>query len=43
MLTTALDLMAVACLTAFAWFVWPPLSLAVLGMFCLAISWRDSR
>jgi hypothetical protein len=41
-LTTLLDLLAVACLAAFAWFVWEPLPLAVVGLAALAVSWRRS-
>lgn len=43
MLTTALDLLGAACLAAFAWFVWPPLVLLVIGLAALAISWQASR
>lgn len=38
MLTTALDLSGVAMLAAFAWFVWPPLVLLVLGVAALLAS-----
>lgn len=40
MLTTTLDLLGLALLAAFAWFVWPPATLAVLGLGALVISWR---
>ena len=42
MLTTALDLLGVACLAVFAWFVWEPLPIAVIGLASLAASWRAS-
>lgn len=42
MLTTALDLLGVACLAAFAWFVWEPLPIVVVGLASLAASWRAS-
>lgn len=38
MLTTALDLSGVAALAAFAWFVWPPLVLLVVGAAALLAS-----
>ena len=37
--TTALDLLGVALLVAFAFFVWPPLALLVAGAGCLAASY----
>lgn len=40
MLTTALDLLAVASLAAFAWFVWEPLPLVVIGAAAIAASWK---
>lgn len=40
MLTTVLDLLGVSLLAVFAWFVWPPLALAVLGSAALVASWR---
>lgn len=43
MLSTALDLLGVALLAAFAWFVWPPLLLLVLGVAALLISWKSTR
>jgi hypothetical protein len=39
-LTTALDLLAIALLAAFAYFIWWPLMLAVIGAGCLVASWR---
>lgn len=39
-MTTVLDLVAVICLALFAWFVWHPLPLAVVGVACLAVSYR---
>jgi hypothetical protein len=41
-LTTALDLLGVACLTAFAYELWPPLVLLVVGVAALLASWRRS-
>lgn len=38
MLTTALDLLGVACLATFAFFVWWPLPLFVVGVAALAAS-----
>ena len=42
-LTTALDLLGVALLVAFAFFVWPPLALLVAGVGCLAASYAVVR
>lgn len=42
MLTIALDLLALACFAAFAYLLWPPAALAVLGAAFLLISWRRS-
>lgn len=39
-LTTALDLLGVALLVAFAFFVWEPLALLAAGAAALAASWR---
>jgi hypothetical protein len=41
--TTALDVMGVLSLAAFAWFVWPPAFLLVLGVALLLFSWSKSR
>jgi hypothetical protein len=38
-LTTLLDLLGVTLIAAFAWFVWAPLPLAVVGVAILAASW----
>jgi hypothetical protein len=38
-LTTLLDLLGVALLATFAWFVWAPLPLCVVGVAILAASW----
>lgn len=38
-----LDLLGVALLAAFAFFLWPPASLLVLGVAALLISWKASR
>ena len=43
MLTTFLDLLGIACLAAFAFFVWPPACLIVIGVAALAMSWKASR
>jgi len=43
MLTTVLDLLGVALLAGFAWFVWPPLVLAVVGVAILAASWKAAQ
>lgn len=43
MLTTALDLLGVAALAAFAFFVWPPLVLLIIGVAALAASWKAAR
>lgn len=37
-ITTTLDLLAVGCLSAFAWFVWPPAPLLVVGLAALLAS-----
>lgn len=42
MLTTLLDLVAIACFAVLAWLVWPPLLLAVAGCVALAMSRRRS-
>lgn len=38
MLTTLLDLLGIVLLAAFAWFIWPPLVLLVVGVFALLSS-----
>lgn len=38
MFTTALDLLGLAGLAVFGWFVWPPLVALVVGVGCLAAS-----
>lgn len=43
MLTTALDLVGVICLAAFAWFIWPPLVLVVAAGSAIAVSWLLER
>ena len=40
MKTTILDLFGVASLAGFAWFLWPPLVLLVVGSAALIVSWR---
>lgn len=42
-MTTVLDLLGVACVAAFAFFVWPPACLLVIGAAALLMSWRASR
>ena len=42
-MTTVLDLLGVACVAAFAFFLWPPACLLVLGVAALLMSWRASR
>lgn len=42
-MTTVLDLLGVALLAAFAFFLWPPACLLVLGVAALLMSWRASR
>jgi hypothetical protein len=42
-MTIALDLVGVGSLAAFAFFVWPPACLLVIGVAALLISWRASR
>lgn len=37
-----LDLLGLALVASFAWFVWPPLPLLVLGFAVLWVSWRRS-
>lgn len=43
MVTTLLDLLGAAALGAFAWFVWPPAALLVVGAAALLASWRASK
>lgn len=42
MLTIALELFAVACFAAFAFLVWWPLVLLVLGVAAVLIAWVQS-
>lgn len=42
MFTTLLDLGGVLLVAAFAYFVWPPLALLVVGAACLWVSARKS-
>lgn len=42
-LTTALDLLGVVALSVFAWFVWPPLPFAVVGVSALVVSLQIER
>lgn len=43
MLTTLLDLLGVAALAAFAWFIWPPAALLVVGLAALVASRQAAR
>lgn len=43
MLTTLLDLLGVALIAAFAFFVWPYLPLLVVGAAVLVASWKAER
>lgn len=42
-MTTVLDILGVLAVAAFAFFVWPPACLLVLGVAALLMSWRASR
>lgn len=42
-MTTYLDLLGVMCLALFAFSVWPPACLLVMGVAALLISWGASR
>ena len=41
-MTTTLDLLGASCLAVFAFFVWPPACLLVVGVAALLVSWRSS-
>ena len=41
-MTDLLDLLGVTCLAVFAFFVYPPAALLVVGAAALLISWRRS-
>lgn len=43
MLTTALDVVGALLLSVFAFFIWPPAALAVVGLACFVASWRASQ
>jgi len=43
MLTTLLDLFGVLAVCVFAFLVWPPLALPVLGAAALLLSWSITR
>lgn len=43
MVTTSLDVLGVFLLALFAFQVWPPLCLLVVGIASLLISWQMSR
>jgi hypothetical protein len=40
--TDILDLFGIVCLVLFAFAIWPPAALAVLGLAALLMSWRRS-
>lgn len=42
-MTTFLDLVGVACLSLFAWFVWAPAALLIIGMAALLISRKATK
>lgn len=42
-MTTVLDILGIACVAMFAFLVWPPAGLLVLGIAALTASWRASR
>jgi hypothetical protein len=39
-LTTLLELAGIGLLAAFAWFIWPPACLLVLGVAAVVLAWR---
>lgn len=41
-MTTILDVLGAILLAAFAWFVWPPAALLVIGLAVLFVSWQRS-
>ncbi len=41
--STLLDLMGVSLVAGFAWFVWPPAPLLVVGVAALVASWARTR
>lgn len=41
MKTTVLDLLGVACLALFAYSIWAPACLLIVGVAALLMSWRD--
>lgn len=41
--TTVLDLIGIVCLSAFAWFVWPPAVLLPVAAGALLASWSVQR
>ena len=43
MLSTALDIFGVACLSAFAWLLFPPAALVVVGVAALLTSYMRVR
>lgn len=42
-MTTVLDILGIVCVAAFAYFIWPPAALGVVGVAALLASWRASR
>ena len=43
MVSTVLDVLGALLVAAFAFCVWPPAALLVLGVGCLLVSWQSSR
>jgi hypothetical protein len=43
MLTTALEILGIAAISGFAWFVWPPLVLLVIGVALILSSRAANR
>lgn len=43
MLTTLLELLGIVLVAVFAWFVWPPLPLLVVGVALLVAAWSFER
>ena len=42
-MTTWLDLLGVSCLALFAFAIWPPACLLVVGVAALFISWKAAK
>lgn len=41
--TSLLELFGIACLAAFAYYVWPPAALLVVGVAALVLAWAANR